>query len=789
MPSPLLHRTPRRFNLAFLALGIAVAVMLMLPGATSAWVLNQAQFDTGVCGHLSGGGNLTSSPTPWFLVYGDGNRSSYTIFIDGVSIGTFSSDNTSNVCINNATRVLSDGPHVLTGNELAPNASNVVTPFSFSVDTVPPPAPSTPALASYSDSGVAGDNITMFPTPSLTGTSVPSVSIHLYDNGVSGIGGGSADSTGGWTSGTISLADGTHTITAAAFDPAGNKSAASGSLSLTIDTAPPLTSLTSPSSGSTVSGIANLAATATDNLGIWKVDFQVDGVTKATDTTSPYTYAWDSTAVVNGSHTLTEITTDLAGHTASASVTVTVSNTSTATVPGAPTLNSATGENFKVNLAWSAPASNGGSAITNYKIYRSTTSGNEILLTTVGNVALYSDGSVANGTTYYYTVTAKNAVGESALSGERSATPGASTATLSSIAVTPAAPSVAKGTNRQFVATGTYSDGSTAVVTSSVTWASASTTVATISSVGLAQAVGTGTSTISATLGSVSGSTVLTVTAATTAPSAPTLTSATPGNSVTLSWEAPASDGGSPLTGYKIYRGTTSGGEVFLVSIGAVTSYTDATTVDGTTYYYQVSALNSAGESVRSVERSATPDNTVPSTPSSLLKLLTGTSQVVIDWPSSTDNVGVTGYQIFRDGVLIPTVQTTTFYLDSGLAPGSSHTYQVRAVDANGNQSKASPSLIAKVASLATGSTGTLSGVVFNQSGKLLQNANASLTLSTGGAAKNAKTDRRGVWKISNLPAGDTYQVTVTLSGYRAQSFTLTAAGGQTLIAATELMP
>jgi hypothetical protein len=340
------------------------------------------------------------------------------------------------------------------------------------------------------------------------------------------------------------------------------------------------------------------------------------------------------------------------------------------------------------------------------------------------------------------------------------------------------------------VATGTYSDGSTAVVTSSVTWASASTTVATIGpTTGLAQAVGTGTSTISATLGSVSGSTVLTVTAATTAPSAPTLTSATPGNSVTLSWEAPASDGGSPLTGYKIYRGTTSGGEVFLVSIGAVTSYTDATTVDGTTYYYQVSALNSAGESVRSVERSATPDNTVPSTPSSLLKLLTGTSQVVIDWPSSTDNVGVTGYQIFRDGVLIPTVQTTTFYLDSGLAPGSSHTYQVRAVDANGNQSKASPSLIAKVASLATGSTGTLSGVVFNQSGKLLQNANASLTLSTGGAAKNAKTNNRGVWKISNLPAGGTYQVTVTLSGYRAQSFTLTAAGGQTLIAATELMP
>jgi hypothetical protein len=84
-------------------------------------------------------------------------------------------------------------------------------------------------------------------------------------------------------------------------------------------------------------------------------------------------------------------------------------------------------------------------------------------------------------------------------------------ATLVSIAVTPASSGLAKGLNRQFTATGTYSDGSTADLTATSTWASSSTTVATISSTGLAHAVSPGTTTISATLGSVVGSTGLTV--------------------------------------------------------------------------------------------------------------------------------------------------------------------------------------------------------------------------------------------------------------------------------------
>ena len=84
--------------------------------------------------------------------------------------------------------------------------------------------------------------------------------------------------------------------------------------------------------------------------------------------------------------------------------------------------------------------------------------------------------------------------------------------TLVSIAVSPANPTSVAGTDRQFTATGTYSDATTADLTTSVSWASATTSVATIgATTGLAHAVSPGTSTISATQGAISGSTVLTV--------------------------------------------------------------------------------------------------------------------------------------------------------------------------------------------------------------------------------------------------------------------------------------
>src|SRR3954471_15980618 len=93
-------------------------------------------------------------------------------------------------------------------------------------------------------------------------------------------------------------------------------------------------------------------------------------------------------------------------------------------LPGAPTLRGQDADG-RASLSWTAPDSDGGSAITAYKVYRGTAAGGETLLTTLGNVTSYDDTSVVNGTTYFYRVAAVNGVGTGSLSNEVTATPAA----------------------------------------------------------------------------------------------------------------------------------------------------------------------------------------------------------------------------------------------------------------------------------------------------------------------------------------------------------------------------
>jgi len=93
------------------------------------------------------------------------------------------------------------------------------------------------------------------------------------------------------------------------------------------DVTPPVTSITAPLNGATVSGTTSVTASATDNVGVTKVEFYLDGALKSTDTTSPYSWSWDTTTATNGSHSLTSKAYDAALNVGtSTTVTVTVSN-------------------------------------------------------------------------------------------------------------------------------------------------------------------------------------------------------------------------------------------------------------------------------------------------------------------------------------------------------------------------------------------------------------------------------------------------------------------------------
>lgn len=95
----------------------------------------------------------------------------------------------------------------------------------------------------------------------------------------------------------------------------------------TLDSAAPSTSVTSPSGGSTVTGLAAIDVAATDNVGVTQVDLLVNGVKLGSDTTAPYGFSWDSASVADGSVKLTAYAYDAAGNSSSHSVTVTVANT------------------------------------------------------------------------------------------------------------------------------------------------------------------------------------------------------------------------------------------------------------------------------------------------------------------------------------------------------------------------------------------------------------------------------------------------------------------------------
>lgn len=151
---------------------------------------------------------------------------------------------------------------------------------------------------------------------------------------------------------TTSMANGSYTLTAKAFDATGNV-AQSSAVAVTVnnpvaDTTAPTVSISAPANTATVSGTTSVTITASDNVGLTKVEYYVNGVFQATDTTSPYSLNWNTSAVTNGSYILTAKAFDAAGNVGqSTNVTVSVSN-AVAPPPGSYTavFGNATGTNY-----------------------------------------------------------------------------------------------------------------------------------------------------------------------------------------------------------------------------------------------------------------------------------------------------------------------------------------------------------------------------------------------------------------------------------------------------------
>jgi subtilisin family serine protease len=172
-----------------------------------------------------------------------------------------------------------------------------------------------------------------------------------------------------------------------------------------------------------------------------------------------------------------------------------------------------------------------------------------------------------------------------------------------------------------------------------------------------------------------------------TGPGAPTLTATSGAMSVQLSWTVPA-DGGSPITNYKVYRGTSSGAEAYLTTVsGSTTSYIDSSFTCGGTYFYQVSAVTVVDET-RSAEQQASP-NVTPTAPCAPPLTATAASHVVhLSWvPSANGGSPITNYKIYRgaspggESLLTTVSPSTTTYDDTGLTNGTPNYYQVAAVN------------------------------------------------------------------------------------------------------------
>ncbi|HEX9980541.1 MAG TPA: GEVED domain-containing protein [Flavobacterium sp.] len=174
----------------------------------------------------------------------------------------------------------------------------------------------------------------------------------------------------------------------------------------------------------------------------------------------------------------------------------------------------------------------------------------------------------------------------------------------------------------------------------------------------------------------------------TVAPSSPTLSaSGTTQTSTNLSWTASTDNVG--VTGYDIYQNS-----VYKTTVSG-TAYTVTGLTASTAYSFFVRAKDAAGNAsvasntVNVTTLAPAADTTAPSAPLNLAASGTTSTATNLSWTASTDNVGVTGYDVYQNGAYKATISGTTSGV-TGLTPATAYTFYVVAKDAAGNASAAS---------------------------------------------------------------------------------------------------
>ncbi len=169
-----------------------------------------------------------------------------------------------------------------------------------------------------------------------------------------------------------------------------------------------------------------------------------------------------------------------------------------------------------------------------------------------------------------------------------------------------------------------------------------------------------------------------------TAPTKPTsLTVDANGGNAALSWAASTDGSGGTIT-YEVLRNDR------VIATTTSRTYTDTSATFPATYF--VRAMDQSGNRSATTAGVATtgPDTVAPTAPTGLTATALSAVSAQLSWTAATDNVGVTGYQIIRNGSTLPGVVTGTTFTDTGLTGGATYTYTVQALDAAGNVGPAS---------------------------------------------------------------------------------------------------